>query len=308
MPPCKASVHFDSERDIPPLDGKVILVTGGNNGLGKQCVLEYARHNPAEIWLAARNLDKAQAAVDDIQAQLKVPVNIKLLELDLSSLASVQRAAEAFKAKAARLDILMLNAGIMSTPPGLTTDGYEVQVATNYLGHALFAKLLLPVLNHTGSMPGADVRVVMLSSDAHRWAPKGGIVFNTLKTTGDTLSAMERYGQSKVMEILWVRKMARLHPRFTFASVHPGIVSTNLQAGATGVNAPLRIFMKVNKNFLSTVDKGVRNQLWASVSHDVVSGEYYVPVGEGGHGSTPAKDHMLMETLWTWTERELAHF
>lgn len=62
----KKSISFKPETDIPPLNGKVILVTGGNIGLGKQCILEYARHRPAQIWLAARNLEKAKEAVKDI--------------------------------------------------------------------------------------------------------------------------------------------------------------------------------------------------------------------------------------------------
>jgi NAD(P)-dependent dehydrogenase (short-subunit alcohol dehydrogenase family) len=60
------SVSFKPESDIPPLDGKVILITGGNIGLGKQCILEYARHNPAQIWLAARNIEKAKVAIEEI--------------------------------------------------------------------------------------------------------------------------------------------------------------------------------------------------------------------------------------------------
>src|SRR5262245_60500450 len=111
------STAFNPERDIPSLEGQVILVTGGNIGLGKQCILEYARHNPAQVWLAARNLDKAKAAVDEIQQQLPNPAPIKLVELDLSSIESVKKAASAFLAEAERLDILMLNAGIMAAPP-----------------------------------------------------------------------------------------------------------------------------------------------------------------------------------------------
>ena len=206
----KKSVPFKAERDIPPLDGKVILVTGGNIGLGKQCVLEYARHNPARIWLAARNLDKAKAAADEIQAQLQLsketsgkPSPIKLLQMDLSSLESVQAAARTVLAESGRLDILMLNAGIMAAPPGLTKDGYELQFGTNFLGHALLARLLLPLLESTAAASGADVRVVMLSSHCHMYALKPeGIRFDTLRTTADDMGPYGRYGQSKLAIIL----------------------------------------------------------------------------------------------------------
>ncbi|OCK76117.1 NAD(P)-binding protein [Lepidopterella palustris CBS 459.81] len=302
----KKSVSFKPERDIPPLDGKVILVTGGNIGLGKQCVLEYARHRPAQIWLATRNLDKAKAAVEGIQKQLPSPAPIKLLEMDLSSLESVKKAASTFSAESDRLDILMLNAGIMAAPPGLTKDGYELQFGTNYVGHALLAKLLLPVLEKTASGPGADVRIIMLSSHGHMYAPKPeGIRFDTLKTKADALGPYGRYGQSKLAMILWVRQMAKLYPQFTLSSIHPGVVRTNLMNNATGSPLVIRILGKIANRVVTPVDQGARNQLWASVAKDVKSGEYYEPVGIGGTATDHGKDEDLAKELWGWTEKEL---
>ena len=111
------SVPFNPEQDIPSLEGKVILVTGGNIGLGNQCILEYARHKPSLIWLAARNTEKAQAAADELCQQVP-DAPIRPLAMDLSSLNSVATAARTVAAESQRLDILMLNAGIMATPPG----------------------------------------------------------------------------------------------------------------------------------------------------------------------------------------------
>lgn len=304
----KCSVSFSPAQDIPSLDGKVILVTGGNIGLGKQCIFEYARHNPSEIWLAARNLEKAKAAVEDIQAELAAPAPIKLLEVDLSSLSSVQQAARKFMAEARRLDILMLNAGIMAAPPSLTTDGYEAQFGTNYLGHALLAKLLLPVMTSTARIQNGDVRILMITSDLHSDAPKEGIRFESLKTDGHDLSSFSRYGQSKLAMILWTRKMARLYPQFTLTAIHPGVVQTNLSAGATDSPLVFRALMKVAKPLLTGVEKGARNQLWASVSKDVKSGEYYKPVGISGGGSKLSTNDELAERLWEWTEHELGSF
>ncbi|PQE22142.1 short-chain dehydrogenase reductase protein [Rutstroemia sp. NJR-2017a BBW] len=307
----KKSVPFKAERDIPPLDRKVILVTGGNIGLGKQCVLEYARHNASVIYLAARNLTKAKTALQEIQALLPKTsqTTIKLLELDLSSLASVKSAAEKLKSETSRLDILMLNAGIMAAPPGLTKDGYELQFGTNYLGHALFAKLLLPTLSSTSEqIPNADVRIIMLSSHGHIYAPKpDGIKFSTLKTLAEELGAYTRYGQSKLAMILWVRKMAQLYPKFTLASIHPGVVKTNLMNNATGSSLAIRMLGKVANKLVTPVDQGVRNQIWASVAarEAVRSGEYYEPVGIEGCGTELASDMELAERLWGWTEEEL---
>lgn len=305
---CKHSVSFTPAQDIPRLDGKIILVTGGNIGLGKQCIIEYAHHNPAQIWLAARNLDKARTAVEEIQSQLANPVSIKILELDLSSLESVQKAARTFTSEAYRLDILMLNAGIMATPPGITKDGYELQFGTNYLGHALLAKLLLPVLKKTASIPETDVRVVAVTSDAYSYSPKGGVNFDSLKTDGEALGSFERYGQSKLVMIHWTRLMAQSYPQFTFAAIHPGVVGTNLGAGATGSPWIVRTLLKVGKSALTSVEDGAKNQLWASVSKDVKSGEYYVPIGTKGKETAEAKDDELARKVWEWTEKELEKY
>lgn len=300
------SIAFNPDEDIPPLDGKVILVTGGNTGLGKQAVLEYARHGPAQIWLAARSLDKAQDVVNEIRWEIPDAPPIKVLELDLSSLESVKKAASVFSAAARRLDILMFNAGIMGTLPGLTKDGYELQFGVNYVGHALLAKLLLPMLEGTAALPDADVRIVTLSSHGHlTYAPKEGIRFHALMTNGDTLGAYERYGQSKLAMTLWTRQMAQLYPQFTLASVHPGTVRTNIMRGATGAPWIFQMLGKVAEKMITPVGQGVKNQLWASVAKGVKSGEYYEPVGVAGLASANAEDDDLAKELWDWTETEL---
>ncbi|KIW99759.1 uncharacterized protein Z518_10687 [Rhinocladiella mackenziei CBS 650.93] len=300
-------VSFNPKRDIPALDGKVILVTGGNIGLGKQSVLEFSRHGPEQVWLAARNLDKAKAAADEIKQQVP-DAPIKLLELDLSSFESVKRAAQTFSAGSDRLDILMLNAGIMAAPPGLSKDGYEIQFGTNHMGHALLTKLLLPILERTArSGPDADVRIVSLSSRGHMLAPKGGIQFDSLKTRADSLGAYGRYGQSKLSNILFARQLAQLYPQFTVSAIHPGMVRTNLLSGATGSPLMQMVFnLSRALRVASPVEKGALNQLWASVSKDVKSGEYYEPVGVGGSATVHGKDDDLAQKLWDWTEKELA--
>ncbi|KAH7125217.1 retinol dehydrogenase 14 [Dendryphion nanum] len=305
---CKSSVPFKAERDIPSLEGKVILVTGGNIGLGKQTIIEYARHNPAQIWLAARNLEKAKIAVEEIKQQLPsvASPNIKLLKLDLSSMDSVKTAANTFLKEADRLDILVLNAGIMATAPDRTQDGYELQFGTNYIGHALLAKLLIPALNKAASLPGSDVRVVMVSTYGHSLAPKEGIRYTTLREDGTELGPYGCYGQSKLAMILWVRKFAALYPQFTTAAVHPGLVRTNLMTGATGQSFLLKMVGYVAEKVGTSVEQGVKNQLWASVAQDVKSGEYYEPVGIGGTATALGKDDTLAEKLWQWTETDLA--
>lgn len=299
-------VSFNPQKDIPSLEGKVILVTGANVGLGKQSVLEFARHRPKEIWLAARSLEKAQAAADNITRQVP-DASLKLLQLDLSSFESIQKAAKTFRSATDRLDILMLNAGIMAVDPGVTKDGYEIQFGTNHLGHALLTKLLLPVLENTAkTAPDADVRVISLSSRGHKSWPKGGFRFDLLRSSADELGSYTCYFQSKLANALFARQLAKEYPQFTVASIHPGVVQTELMNRSTGTPRILRGLVDwVGPYFLASVGQGVRNQLWASVSKNVVSGEYYEPVGIGGKGSDDATNDSLAKELWDWTENEL---
>lgn len=301
----KAAVTFDTDKDIPSLNGKVILVTGANNGLGKQAICEYAKHHPKQIWLAARNVSAAQEVVDEIHEHIP-DSPVKILEMDLTSFASVKKASQRFLAECDRLDILMLNAGIMAAAPGLTENGYEVQFGTNHMGHALLTKLLLPVLEKTASKPRADVRVVSLSSRGHFLAPREGIVFDSLKTIADGMQPFERYGQSKLSNILFARQLAAQYPQFIVTAVHPGVVRTNLVNSMSGVSITQRLLGPLaNYFFFTPVNQGAKNQLWASVSKDVTSGEYYEPVGVSGKASRLGRDEDLAKELWDWTVHEL---
>lgn len=296
-------MSFNPEKDIPSLHGKVILITGGNTGLGKQAVLEFARHKPLQIWLAARNLQKADAAVTEIKQQVP-DAPIKLLELDLASFDSIHQAARAFLEQSERLDILMLNAGIMAVPSALTKDGYEIQFGTNHMGHAYLTKLLLSVLEKTSQ---AEIetrpRVVCLASHGHVYLRKGGFDFSSLRTTGESTGPLQCYYQSKLANMLWVRQLAKRYPHLTVSAIDPGLVQTELAVKATGISWILRVIIKIM--LLTPVEKGVKNQLWASVSKDIKSGEYYEPIGRGGLATDDGKDDELAEKLWTWTENEL---
>ncbi|KAG5807470.1 hypothetical protein H9Q74_008305 [Fusarium xylarioides] len=137
-----------NSKDIPSLEGKVILVTGATAGLGKESVLQFAHHNPSRIYLCSRNLQKAQLAAQDIK-QTVPSASIRLLHLDLCSFASIKEAARIVLSESERLDILMLNAGTMFVPLDHTADGYEIQFGTNHMGHALLNKLLIPLLEKT---------------------------------------------------------------------------------------------------------------------------------------------------------------
>ncbi|KAL1863928.1 hypothetical protein Daus18300_008077 [Diaporthe australafricana] len=313
------SVSFDPRTDIPPLSGKTILVTGGNAGLGKQSIIELARHQPSEIWLTARDTQKGKAARRDVLSQVPGAV-IRVLELDLSSLDSVKNAAQAVLSSASRLDILLLNAGLGGSPPGLTKDGYEIYFGTNHLGHALLTKLLMPLLLQTAELQQAekegrdnihvtkspDVRVVVLTSIMMSWAPPGGIQFDKLNSPhSETATSFTPYGQSKLANTLFARYLARDYPQLTVAAVHPGVVKTGIADKTAQHNTWARFLLPAASPFMLTVEEGVKNQLWACTSKDVISGEFYTPVGVLGNATKLASDDELAERLREWTAAEL---
>ncbi|KAM5349754.1 hypothetical protein ACJ41O_006259 [Fusarium nematophilum] len=297
---------YNPDADIPSLKGKVVLITGGNVGLGKQSALSLCKHHPSQVWIAARSAKKGNAAISEIKEQVPGSgISLRFLELDLASFDSVKSAARTLLESVSRLDIVLLNAGIMACPPGLTKEGYEVQFGTNHIGHALLLKLLLPLLVKTASSPDSDVRVVSVSSVAHKFGPSGGIQFDSLKTSAEIMATNDRYGQSKLANLLYAREIARQYPQLTTVAIHPGTVKTDLQQSNDG-SFVVSAFQKVVVPIIGvSVEEGAKNQLWAATAKDVESGEYYVPVGIPGKGSALSMDRELSRKLWEWTEKEL---
>ena len=258
----------------------------------------------AHIYLGARNASKAETAISHIKETVP-EAQITFLELDLASLASVKRAAETFTKSSAQLDILMNNAGVMALPEGLTEDGYEIQFGTNHVGHALFTKLLMPTLVKTAET-GADVRIVNLTSDAHKFAPKGGLVLKEAKTDMKAYSTWTRYGQSKLANILFTKSLVKHYPSIKSIAVHPGGIDTGLSQGFQNSHPWLTKWVKpLVWWLLKTPEQGALTQLFAATSMDAKSGVYYTPVAKETAPSGYAQDNGLAEVLWAWTEEQL---
>ncbi|KAM6504657.1 hypothetical protein FSOLCH5_015392 [Fusarium solani] len=301
-------VPFNPDKDIPDLSGKVILVTGGNVGLGKQTILQLSKHNPAHIFLAARTESKALAAIEDIRKAVPDAAPITYLNLDLTSFDSIKKAAKDFHAQSQQLHILINNGGIMATPAGTTKEGYEIQFGTNHVGHALLTKLLLPTLKKTAAAttPPQDVRIVNLSSSFENKAPATNTYeFDKLKTDMASTPTFVRYGISKIANIHHARALSRRHPEIRSIAVHPGVVNTNLTNGPAASWPIMKLILPLAGFFSTNVWNGTKNQLWAAVSPDAKSGEFYYPVGVTGKGTKQSGDKALEEALWDWTEKEL---
>ncbi|KAL1881804.1 hypothetical protein Daus18300_000857 [Diaporthe australafricana] len=299
-----AGVKFTSS-DIPDLSGQVIIVTGGNVGLGLETIKQLRRNKPKKIYLAARSEEKAETAIDQLEESEPDGSPLCFLKLDVSSFASVKSAAETFLNIESRLDILINNAGIMMTPEGLTEDGYEIQFGTNVLGPALFTQLLLPLVQRTGKI-NPQARVVMLFSASENVAPSDVYQFEELKTTISHRNTTARYTQSKLAVTHYASAMAERHSDVKIIPVHPGMVSTNLHHNSTGLF--LRPFLYAAICFATPVEKGALSQIWASVSPDAKSGEYYGPIGLAGKGSKASKNHDLQEKLYKWVQEQLTPY
>jgi NAD(P)-dependent dehydrogenase (short-subunit alcohol dehydrogenase family) len=268
--------------------------------------MQLVKHSPAEVYLAARTPSKAEAAIEDIK-KATPGAHVTYLPLDLMSFDSIKKAADEFKSKSPRLDILMNNAGIMATPLAFTKEGYESQLGTNHVGHALFTKLLLPMLLKTAEEPNSDVRIVNLSSDGHNFASFiGGIVLDQEKLK--TYNPVFRYGNSKLANILYSRGLAKRYPQITSVAVHPGVIYTDLYAPASQ-NFIVRMGIGASSVFWTGIDKGAWNQLWASTipKANLKNGAYYTPVGNISQGSWLfgyASNEQMADELWDWTKEE----
>jgi NAD(P)-dependent dehydrogenase (short-subunit alcohol dehydrogenase family) len=283
----------------------------GNSGLGKETIAQLARHRPARLYLTARNESKARDAIAAIQACLPSPADIRYLRLDLSSFKSVQAAVETFTSECDRLDVLILNAGTMANPAGMTEDGYEIQFGTNYLGHALLTRLLLPTLLKTAappassSLPTPDVRVVALTSAALSICPPFDVVTSTPALIAE--STWRRYAASKTAAVLFASELARRHPEILSVSLHPGGVHTGLFRSDM-VASPFMKYgiMTLGPLVLSGARVGALNQLWAAGARRdlITNGAYYTPVGFIQKNNIYAKDAGLAKKLWEWTDAE----
>lgn len=310
---------FRPERDLPSLKDKVILVTGGNGGLGKESIFQLALSGPAKIYLTARSGDKGEAAIRDVLEKLSrafitnLP-EIVYLELDLSDLQSVKSAAEIVLARESRLDILMLNAGIMATPPSRSKSGHEIQLCTNHVGHFLLTRLLLPLMEKTASRhKDSDVRIVTVSSEAHHIAPPD---FMDMIEDHDRLcsaSPYEAYGVSKAANIVFTAEIARRYndKGITSVSLHPGIIYTDLYVPGSDSNFILKYALPpLAYVFFDDVKNGALNQVWCAAgggNDELIDGAYYTPVGKIRQSSL-VNDEADGERLWNWTTKQVTPY
>ncbi len=260
-------------KNIPDLSGKVIIVTGGNSGLGFESVKAFA-DNGAEVVMASRNIEKGEEAKARIKKH-NTSARIKVLHLDLMDLISVKNFADKFKETSKRLDVLVNNAGVMIPPYTLTKEGFESQMGTNHLGHFALTGHLINMLVKT---PGA--RVVSVSSIAHK---TGKMDFNNLLfEEGRGYEPMKAYRRSKLANLLFTYELQRFFEKKNIDAIsvaaHPGISYTNLMRFIE-TKLFFRIFRPLASLLLQNPANGALPQIRAAVDPDVKGGDYFGPDG-----------------------------
>ncbi len=276
-----------SVGDIPDLSGRVAVITGANSGLGLATARALAEAGAA-IVMAVRTPSKGRSAAETIRRR-HPSADVEVVELDLSDLGSVRRAAGAVSGRLDRLDWLIDNAGIMATPPQLSVDGVEMQFASNHLGHFALTGLLLPLLLATPSS-----RVVSVSSLA---ANSGSLVDHD-PTSLDGYDRFKVYGTTKLANQAFTieldRRLARSGgtERTIAVAAHPGLSSTNLQSGFQ-LGGLRQTVVDFGARFVTQpASIGALPTLRAAVDPDVRGGDYFGPGLPGQYYGLPKKIRM----------------
>jgi NAD(P)-dependent dehydrogenase (short-subunit alcohol dehydrogenase family) len=265
------------------MDGKRVLITGGNSGIGIVTAVELARRG-AEVVLACRDTAKTASALEVINAQSKIPaVN---LPVELANLQSIRDLAASFLDRYDRLDVLINNAGLFPPKQRMTDDGFEMQFGVNHLAPFLLTNLLLDCLKSS-----APSRVVTVSSKLHL---KGKLNFDAIRGY-EKYSSQEAYSASKLCNVLFAVELAkRLEGSGVTSNVlHPGAVATDIVRDLPWVMRKLVGFM-----FISP-EKGAQTTIMLASDPALadVTGQYYDQC-EPAQYSSQADDQALRTRLW----------
>jgi len=272
-----------TEKNLPDLTGKTIIITGANSGIGFSTT-KYMSAKGATVIMACRNPEKAKKALQSIKNE-NPGVKLEFIPLDLSSLASIEKFAEAFKEKYPSLDILINNAGMCQTPELKTKDGFEMQIGVNHLGHYALTGRLMDRLMST-----KDSRVVTMSSMNH---VQGTMIFDNLFLTGE-YHQMKAYEQSKLANLLFAyelsRKLAQTGANIESIAAHPGFVKSNIMKSNEHTQRSFSFSLMFNIFDLllaMTPDMGSLGIMRAATDGTLKNGQYVGPTKMGGFRGFP---------------------
>lgn len=294
------AAHDFSPADIPSQEGKTIVITGGDGGLGKQSARVLAAAG-ASVIIACRNLERAKAALDEISS-VASGAKPSLAHLNLGDLSSVRACAEEIAEHTDSIDVLINNAGLMAVPYKETDDGFESQIGVNHLGHFALTGLLLPRL-----LSASSSRVVTVSSIMHH---QGKLDVDDLNFKRRKYLRINAYVQSKVANMLFAAELARraeaVDVPLTSVAVHPGAAATDLFDPIVPTMGLRRMVRQIIALTAASVEEGAHSTLYAATMPDVRNNDFLGPTEFGGvkgpvsrcHRSRDADDRELARALW----------
>lgn len=246
------------------LSGKTVFITGGNSGLGLETGRAMAAQG-AHVVLAGRDQGKLDQAVSAIKAD-SPEAKVETIICDLGALDSVRSCGDEARSRFDAIDILINNAGVMATPKGTTSDGFETQFGTNHVGHFLLTKQLMPLVEK-----GQDKRIVNLSSRGHHMAPAN---LEDPNFEASDYNEWLSYGQSKTANVLFT---VGLEKRFADKgvhsyAVHPGGIQTNLSRHLSQEQTDALVSRVVASDpgfAWKTIPQGAATQCWAATADEL---------------------------------------
>lgn len=277
------------------MQGKTVLVTGGNSGMGLATTIELARRG-AKVIMACRSRKRGEEALTEARRQSGSD-DITLMLCDLASFQSIRGFAEQFLAEYPVLDVLINNAGVVTIRRELTADGFEMDLGVNHLGHFLLTNLLL------GPLEAAEQgRIVVVASGAY----KIGKLHLDDHTLSRSFNPAKGYARSKLANILFTRELAgRLQgTAVTVNAVHPGAVGTSI-----GVNRETgfgRSLLKLLSHFFLTPEQGADTAIYLATAPELsgVTGQYYYR-RRIQKLSPRAKNADEAARLWQWSLEQI---
>ena len=279
-----------------PMAGKICAITGPTAGVGRATAVEVAARG-ARVLLLCRSAEKGAALASEIAAS---GGQADVVLMDMTSLASVAQAAAKVAELAPRLDVLINNAGVVDTSRRETKDGFEEMFGVNHLAHFLLTMRLLPNLK---AAPAA--RIVHVSSMAHKFI--GGFDFDDYNWTKRKFRSFPAYGQSKLANLLFNRKLARelAGTCVTTNALHPGAVATSLGTQNGGLIS--KLVPMLLKPFFLTPEGGARTSIYLACDTAAAgyNGEYFDKC-KAIQPKANALDDGAAERLWTLSEQLIA--
>ncbi|CAI9094095.1 OLC1v1029762C1 [Oldenlandia corymbosa var. corymbosa] len=281
--------------------GLTAIVTGASSGIGSEITGVLVLRG-AHVIMAVRNVESGKKVKEDIIR--KIPeAKIDVMELDLSSMASVRRFASEYNSSGLPLNVLVNNAGIMASPFALSQDGIELQFATNHIGHFLLTNLLLENMKRTSHNSQREGRIVNVSSAGHKLVYREGIRFDKINDQSSYYSFLA-YGQSKLANILHANELARRLKEegvnITANSVHPGAIMTNLMRHQKLIEFGATLISRLP--FIKNVEQGAAPPTYLALHPQLqgVSGQYFSDC-DIANPSSLAKDSELAKKLWEFS-------